>query len=96
VGATLGAFSIGGNGTLNPPVGPATVLTGEQNSSSIAFSFLSDGQHLEGRDYAIVGRGWLVSGHTNDWIVTAERVPEPSTLFFSVQDYWDLDSSGSD
>ena len=78
-----GFTATGGNGLLTPPSGPATILTGKQDHKDprIAFYFLADGHRLPGDNYTIVGRGWLVGDDTNDWIVTAKRVPEPATLF---------------
>ncbi len=58
-------------------------LTGKQGHDGTAFDFLPDGYRLGGYPYpsdTIVGRGWLGPHGTNDWLVIAQRVPEPSTL----------------
>ena len=69
--------------TLTDPNGPVYTLDGKSNGV-LTFAFLADGYRLPD-DYTIVGRGWFVptdkSETTNDWIVTAKRLPEPSTLF---------------
>ena len=70
--------------TLTPPVGPDIVTFAKANGSGDSFLFLADGHRLGGyagfHDHTIVGRGWLDEDGTNDWIVTAKRIPEPSTL----------------
>jgi len=85
-----GVFSVakgfeatGGVMLLTPPGGPSLgVILGKQDSAvpPVAFRFLADGHRLPD-DYTIVGRGWFDKDGTNDWIVTAQRVPEPATLF---------------
>ena len=70
--------------TLTPPGGPLIVTTAKANGNGDSFLFLADGHRLGGyagfHDHTIVGRGWLYEDGTNDWIVTAKRIPEPSTL----------------
>jgi len=76
---TLGFEGTGGAGTLTDPLDNVTVLTGKQDGSGIAFAFLADGDRLSGDTDTPVGRGWLEGEGTNDWLVRARVVPEPST-----------------
>ncbi len=59
-------------------------ISGKLNGNGYAFLFLKDGHRLNDPN-AIVGRGWIDAGGTNDWLVTATQitefdpVPEPSS-----------------
>jgi len=83
--ANLGFTATAASGTLTDPFLAVTALTGEANGSGIVFSFLADGHRLGawpafGDADTPVGRGWLLPpGSTDDWLVRAVLVPEPST-----------------
>jgi len=78
---TAGFSGTGGTGILTDPLLNDTILTGEQDGSGDAFDFLADGHRLPGDDSTAVGRGWLLPPNSiDDWIFTAELIPEPATL----------------
>jgi hypothetical protein len=78
---TQGFTATMGSGTLTDPLNNATVMTGEQDGSGIAFRFLADGHRLPGDNDTAVGRGWLLPPNsTDDWLVRAVLIPEPASL----------------
>ena len=81
-GANLGFTASAGSGTLfDAGNNPFHVLTGElQGGSGPVFEFLADGHRLTGDNDSPVGRGWLLPpGSTDDWLVRAVVIPEPTT-----------------
>ena len=76
---TEGFIATGGNGKLTSPSGDIHDLIGKQNDDGLAFWLLADGHRIPNDDVTPVGTGWLTGARTNDWLVTATIVPEPST-----------------
>lgn len=82
VGGNLGFIATGGGGTLTDPLNNVTALIALQNAGGRTFEFLADGYRLTGDDSTPVGRGWLQPPDTtDDWLVRAEQVPEPASLW---------------
>ena len=78
---TVGFYSAGGTGTLTDPSNNVTILTGLQDSANEAFRLAADGHRIPNDDDTPVGRGWLLPiDSVDDWIVTAELIPEPASL----------------
>lgn len=80
----LGFRSTGGNGTLTDPGLNVTLLSGKQDGSGSAFTFLADGHRLGGHPSygdsdTAVGRGWIDAPGVNDFLVIAIPVPEPGS-----------------
>ncbi len=77
----LGFKASAGSGLLTDPLLNDTVLTGESmGGGGPVFEFLADGYRISGDNDTPVGRGWLLpAGSTDDWLVTAVPVPEPTT-----------------
>lgn len=78
-GGGIGFRATGGSGTLSFNNMLQLTFNSKQNGNGHSFLFLGDGHRLPNTD-DIVGRGWLALGGTNDWLVTAAPVPEPSTM----------------
>lgn len=77
-GGGIGFRATGGSGTLSYN-NVLQLSFNSKKSGSYSFLFLGDGHRLPNND-DIVGRGWLDLNGTNDWLVTAKPVPEPSTM----------------
>lgn len=60
--------------------GDQVALTGTGMGDGIVFKFLNDGHRLPGNS-AIAGRGWVIGGGTNDFLVTATLVPIPAAVW---------------
>jgi hypothetical protein len=77
---TLGFVATAGTGTITDPLSNVFNLTGEADGSGNVFEFLADGHRIPGDTDSAVGRGWVLPpGSTDDWIVRAVLIPEPST-----------------
>ncbi len=82
VTAAGGGFTASaGTGTLTDPLSNVTILSGEaKGGSGPAFEFFPDGHRIPGDAITTVGRGWLLPpSSTDDWLVRAVVVPEPTT-----------------
>lgn len=82
IGWTAGSGSVWDNATMTGA--SALDFNGQQGSSGVAngkvFVLLADGHRIPGDSSSPVGRGWIDEGGTNDWLVRANQVPEPSSL----------------
>lgn len=85
----LGFTATGGNGSLIDPALNVVALTGKQDGSGSAFTFLADGHRLAsypayGGPDTPVARGWIDASGVNDWLIIAIPIPEPgSGLLFA-------------
>ena len=79
VAGNLGFRSTGGTGSLTDPLLNAVSLTGKQDGSGSAFTFLADGHRLAGDSDSPVARGWVQGSGVNDFLTRAIPVPEPTT-----------------
>ncbi len=78
--SNLGFTATAGTGTLTDPLLNVTAITGEQDGSGLVFRFLADGHRIAGDSDSAVGRGWLLPPNsTDDWLVRAELIPEPTS-----------------